>query len=109
MWFQNFCSFKELVASRPLSELRTADEAAAAAAENSEPGGEEVEGETHPNDVDQSAKPVSSSLKDAEDLEKYIAVREEVYKKAKEFDSKIVGFETAIRRQPEIHLFAEVG
>lgn len=96
-----FLSFKELVASRPLSELRTAEEAAAAAAADSEASGEQVEGEIHPNS--ESSKPVSASLKDAEELEKYIAVREEIYKKAKEFDSKIIGFETAIRR-PYFHV-----
>nr|GMD66915.1 pre-mRNA-processing factor 39 [Ipomoea batatas] len=96
-----FEGFKELVASRPLSELRTAEEAAAAAAADSEASGEQVEGEVHPNS--ESSKPVSASLKDAEELEKYIAVREEIYKKAKEFDSKIIGFETAIRR-PYFHV-----
>ncbi|KAL3517738.1 hypothetical protein ACH5RR_020327 [Cinchona calisaya] len=98
-----FEGFKELVASRPLSELLTAEEAAAAAVENSEAGGQEVEGEVHPNAVEQSSKPVSASLKDAEELEKYIAVREEIYSKAKEFDSKILSFETAIRR-PYFHV-----
>ncbi|XP_071919102.1 pre-mRNA-processing factor 39-1 isoform X3 [Coffea arabica] len=98
-----FEGFKELVANRPLSELRTGEEAAAAALENSENGGQEVEGENLPNAVEQSSKPVSASLKDAEELEKYIAVREEMYKKAKEFDSKIIGFETAIRR-PYFHV-----
>ncbi|CAI9107553.1 OLC1v1006930C1 [Oldenlandia corymbosa var. corymbosa] len=96
-----FEGFKELVASRPLSELQTAEEAAAVI-QNSE-AGNEVEGEIRPDDVDQSSKPLSSSLQDAEQLEKYIAVREEAYKKAKEFDSKIIGFETAIRR-PYFHV-----
>ncbi|KAL3531190.1 hypothetical protein ACH5RR_010512 [Cinchona calisaya] len=98
-----FEGFKYLVASRPLSELRTAEEAAAAALENFEAGGQEVEGEVHPNDVKQSSKPVSASLKDAEELEKYIAAREELFTKAKEFDSMIIGFETAIRR-PYFHV-----
>lgn len=98
----NISSFKELVASRPLSELRTAEEAAAAALESSGASGQETEGEGAPNSVEQS-KPVNASLKDAEELEKYITVREEMYKKAKEFDSKIIGFETAIRR-PYFHV-----
>lgn len=88
-----YYSFRELVASRPLSELRTAEEAAAAGA-NSENAGQEIEGEGHP---------VSEGLKEAEELEKYMAIREEMYKKAKEFDSKIIGFETAIRR-PYFHV-----
>ncbi|XP_051141823.1 pre-mRNA-processing factor 39-1-like isoform X2 [Andrographis paniculata] len=91
-----FEGFKELVASRPLSELQTAEEAAAA---NSEAASHENEGEA----TEQPTKAVSASLKDAEELEKYIAVREEIYKKAKDFDSKIVGFETAIRR-PYFHV-----
>ncbi|XP_016466924.1 pre-mRNA-processing factor 39-1 [Nicotiana tabacum] len=92
-----FEGFKELVASRPLSELRTPEEAAAAA----EAGSEQIEGEV--NSSSEPSKPVSASLKDAEELEKYIAIREEMYKKAKEFDSKIIGFETAIRR-PYFHV-----
>lgn len=96
-WCNSICSFKELVASRPLSELRTPEEAAAVA----EAGDEQIEGEVNPGS--EPSKPVSASLKDAEELEKYIAIREEMYKKAKEFDSKIIGFETAIRR-PYFHV-----
>ncbi|CAA3001589.1 pre-mRNA-processing factor 39-like isoform X1 [Olea europaea subsp. europaea] len=95
-----FEGFKELVASRPLSELRTPEEAAAA---NSEADDQNAEGEDPANGAEQTSKPVSASLKDAEELEKYIAIREELYKKAKEFDSKIIGFETAIRR-PYFHV-----
>ncbi|KAG5567378.1 hypothetical protein RHGRI_002807 [Rhododendron griersonianum] len=93
-------SFKELAASRPLSELMTAEEAAAAVIP--EAGAHEIEGEVNPNAVE-SAKPVSAGLTEAEELEKYIAIREEMFKKAKEFDSKIIGFETAIRR-PYFHV-----
>ncbi|KAL0287016.1 UNVERIFIED_CONTAM: Pre-processing factor 39 [Sesamum angustifolium] len=98
-----FEGFKELVASRPLSELRTAEEAAVAAGANAETAGQENEGEVPPTAPEQSSKAVSASLKDAEELEKYIAIREEIYKKAKDFDSKIIGFETAIRR-PYFHV-----
>ncbi|KAL0459358.1 UNVERIFIED_CONTAM: Pre-processing factor 39 [Sesamum latifolium] len=98
-----FEGFKELVASRPLSELRTAEEAAAAAGANTEAAGQENEEEVPPTAPEQSSKAVSASLKDAEELEKYIAIREELYKKAKDFDSKIIGFETAIRR-PYFHV-----
>ncbi|KAL2456203.1 Tetratricopeptide repeat (TPR)-like superfamily protein [Forsythia ovata] len=98
-----FEGFKELVASRPLSELRTPEEAAAAASANSEADGQKTEGEDPANAAEQTSKPVSASLKDAEELEKYIAIREELYKKAKEFDSKIIGFETAIKR-PYFHV-----
>ncbi|KAK6164416.1 hypothetical protein DH2020_001280 [Rehmannia glutinosa] len=94
-----FEGFKELVASRPLSELRTTEEAAAAAVANSEAVGLENEGEVPPS----ATKTVNASLKEAEELEKYIAIREEIYKKAKDFDSKIIGFETAIRR-PYFHV-----
>ncbi|XP_073150895.1 pre-mRNA-processing factor 39-1-like isoform X2 [Henckelia pumila] len=96
-----FEGFKELVANRPLSELRTAEEAADFT--NSETGGEENEGEIPTGALEQSFKPLNASLKDAEELEKYISIREEIYKRAKEFDSKIIGFETAIRR-PYFHV-----
>lgn len=92
-----------MVASRPLSELRTAEEADAPAVTNSEAVDQESEGEVPPSSVEQSSKPLSASLKDAEELEKYITVREEIYKKAKDFDSKIIGFESAIRR-PYFHV-----
>ncbi|XP_042412843.1 pre-mRNA-processing factor 39-like isoform X6 [Zingiber officinale] len=44
-----------------------------------------------------------AGLTEAEELKKYIDIREEIYKKAKEFDSKIIGFETAVRR-PYFHV-----
>ncbi|RVX19353.1 Pre-mRNA-processing factor 39 [Vitis vinifera] len=96
-------SFKELAGSRPLSELTTAEEAAATAGAFSDANGQGIEGEARPDEVEQSSKPVSAGLTDAEELEKYIAIREEMYKKAKDFDSKIIGFETAIRR-PYFHV-----
>ncbi|KAI3667991.1 hypothetical protein L6452_43062 [Arctium lappa] len=98
-----FNSFRELVASRPLSELRTAEEVAAAANAKGEVNNQENEGEINPNTVEQSSKPVSAGLTEAEELESYMAIREELYKKAKEFDSKIIDFETAIRR-PYFHV-----
>ncbi|XP_027349705.1 pre-mRNA-processing factor 39 isoform X1 [Abrus precatorius] len=98
-----FSSFKELAGNRPLSELRTADEAAAAAGVVSEATGQAVEGEVRPDGAEHSPKSVSAGLTEADELEKYIAIREELYKKAKEFDSKIIGFETAIRR-PYFHV-----
>ncbi|XP_030477599.2 pre-mRNA-processing factor 39-1 isoform X1 [Syzygium oleosum] len=96
-------SFKELAANRPLSELRTAEEAAAAASSVSEVIDQLNEGEVPPDASGQSPKLVSAGLTEAEELEKYIAIREEMYKKAKEFDSKIAGFETAIGR-PYFHV-----
>ncbi|XP_073142217.1 pre-mRNA-processing factor 39-1 isoform X1 [Henckelia pumila] len=87
--------FKELVASRPLLELRTSEESTAAFGE--------VNGDVPSNATEQSYNPVSASLNDAEELEKYIAIREEIYKKAKEFDAKIISFETSIRR-PYFHV-----
>ncbi|XP_004493823.1 pre-mRNA-processing factor 39-1 isoform X1 [Cicer arietinum] len=98
-----FSSFKELASNRPLSELRTADEAAAVADVVSEGTGQAVEGEVRPDGAENSPKPVSAGLTEAEELEKYIGIREEMFKKAKEFDSKIIGFETAIRR-PYFHV-----
>lgn len=98
-----FTSFRELVASRHLTELRTPEEVAALVSAKSEAGDQENEGEVHPNTVEQSLKPVSAGLTEAEELENYMAIREELYKKAKEFDSKIIDFETAIRR-PYFHV-----
>ncbi|KAK6259905.1 hypothetical protein SCA6_014379 [Theobroma cacao] len=99
-----FNSFKELAGSRPLPELRTAEEAAAnASAVVSEADGQVNEGEVHPDVAEQTPKPVTAGFTEVEELEKYVAIREELYKKAKEFDSKILGFETAIRR-PYFHV-----
>ncbi|XP_010522533.1 PREDICTED: LOW QUALITY PROTEIN: pre-mRNA-processing factor 39-like [Tarenaya hassleriana] len=39
---------------------------------------------------------------DSEEVKKYVAIREHMYKKAKEFECKIIGFEMAIRR-PYFH------
>lgn len=102
------CSFKELAANRPLSELRTSDETAAAAGAAavsvvSEASDKVTEGVVPSDAVEQPSKPVSAGLSEAEELEKYVAIREEMYKKAKELDSKIVGFETAIGR-PYFHV-----
>ena len=102
-WVQWCYSFKELAGSRPLSELTTAEETAAAAGAFSDANGQGIAGEARPDAVEQSSKPVSAGLTDAEELEKYIGIREELYKKAKDFDSKIIGFETAIRR-PYFHV-----
>ncbi|KAB2075453.1 hypothetical protein ES319_A07G222100v1 [Gossypium barbadense] len=99
-----FNSFKELAGSRPFSELRTAEEAAAyVSGIASEADGEVLEGEVRPGAAEQTPKPVSAGSTEAVELEKYVAIREALYKKAKEFDSKILGFETAIRR-PYFHV-----
>ncbi|KAL9239066.1 hypothetical protein vseg_013420 [Gypsophila vaccaria] len=99
-----FISFKELAASQPLAQLRTADEAAAVAADvapvNIDADGQGSEKEVDPDAQEDSSKPSSDG---PDELENYIAVREEFFKKAKEFDSKIIGFETAIRR-PYFHV-----
>ncbi|KAJ6852808.1 pre-mRNA-processing factor 39 isoform X1 [Iris pallida] len=97
-----FNCFKELVASRPLSEIRTAEEASLVVV-SMEADAQGIEGEVRPDGVEQSPKPVSAGITEAEELEKYIAIREEMYKKAKEFESKIIDFETAIRR-PYFHV-----
>lgn len=91
-------SFKELAASRPLSELKNSEEAVV---DVQSEAGDQVNGEE--DATEPSSKTVSAGLTEAEELEKYIAIREEIYKKAKEFDSKIIGFETAIRR-PYFHV-----
>ncbi|KAJ7977177.1 Pre-mRNA-processing factor 39 [Quillaja saponaria] len=99
-----FSSFKELAGSRPLTELKSAEESATVVGTVSEAGGQENEGEVHHDAAEEhSPKPADASLTEADELEKYIAIREEMYKKAKEFDSKIIGFETAIRR-PYFHV-----
>lgn len=98
----DFLSFKDLAASHPLSEILTPEEATMLSA-SVEADTKGVEGEVRPDGLDQSSKLVSAGLTEAEELEKYIAIREEMYKKAKEFDSKIVDFETAIRR-PYFHV-----
>lgn len=92
-----------MAANRPLSELRTADEAAAAESVVQEADDHVDNGEVPVEATEHTAKPVSAGLTEAQQLEKYIAIREEMYKKAKEFDSKIIGFETAIGR-PYFHM-----
>ncbi|KAF9669774.1 hypothetical protein SADUNF_Sadunf14G0142500 [Salix dunnii] len=85
-----------------LGELKTVVEASAASAAAVactllEDGGQAEKGEVHPHAAELPSKPVSAGLGEAEEVEKYIVVREEIYKKAKEFDSKIFYFESAIR------------
>ncbi|XP_058094873.1 pre-mRNA-processing factor 39-1-like isoform X3 [Magnolia sinica] len=97
-----FNSFKELAGSRPLSEIQTAEEAAVAVA-SSKTSSQGVDGSVHPDGMEQSPKPLSAGLTEAEELEKYVAIREDMYKKARDFDAKILDFETAIRR-PYFHV-----
>ncbi|VVA89898.1 unnamed protein product [Arabis nemorensis] len=104
-----FSSFKELAETRPLSELRSAEESAAAAADASESAPSESSGKADEGksqadgSTDQSPKLESAGSTDPEELKKYIGVREAMYIKAKEFESKIIGFEIAIRR-PYFHV-----
>ncbi|KAJ6728950.1 PRE-MRNA-PROCESSING FACTOR 39 [Salix viminalis] len=98
-----FNRFKAFAASRPLSELKTAEEAVAAVPTLSEDRSQADEGQIHPDAAEQPSKPESAGLTEAEELEKYIAIREEIYKKAKEFDAKIFEFENAIKR-PYFHV-----
>jgi pre-mRNA-processing factor 39 len=79
-----------LASSRDLSEILTAEEA-------SKYSTQVLDGEAHPVDPDKSSKPESDNLA------KYVSMREEMYKKAKEYESKIIGFELAIRR-PYFHV-----
>jgi pre-mRNA-processing factor 39 len=94
-------SFKELTASHPLSELRTSNEAAATASStNLESGTDKqvFDGEAPHDSGNEAAKGTS----DSEELAKYVLIKEEMYKKAKEYESKVIGFELAIRR-PYFH------
>lgn len=87
-----------------MSELRIAEETASGGALPDAIGEVKVNMEEVPPDAaEQSSTPLSTGLTEAEELERYIAIREEMYKKAKEFDSKIIGFESAIRR-PYFHV-----
>lgn len=91
-----------MTTSHPLSELRTSDEAAATASStNLETGTDKqvLDGEAPPDSGNESAKETS----DSEELEKYVSIREEMYKKSKEYESKIIAFELAIRR-PYFHV-----
>ncbi|XP_074268432.1 pre-mRNA-processing factor 39-1-like isoform X2 [Silene latifolia] len=101
-----FTSFKQLAVTQPLAQLRTTDETAAvtagAASFDSNADGQASE-EVHSDAPEESSKPIHDGPMEAEELDKYIAVREELFKKAMEFDSKISGFETAIRR-PYFHV-----
>ncbi|XP_010523168.1 PREDICTED: pre-mRNA-processing factor 39-like [Tarenaya hassleriana] len=85
-----FDRFKELVEARPFSDLKSAaDEAlTGSAAAGIALSDEELQ-------ADVPTEP--------EELRKYIAIREDMYKKAKELESKIIGFEMAIRR-PYFHV-----
>ncbi|XP_057870706.2 pre-mRNA-processing factor 39-1 isoform X1 [Cryptomeria japonica] len=93
-------SFNQLANSRPLVELQTAENISSApAAVLADTSGQGPEGTTDREAV----KPGGTSPSEKEELEKYLAFREEIYKKAKEFDAKICNFEAAIRR-PYFHV-----
>ena len=107
-----FClaSFKTFAYSHPLTELMTAEEseaavqakAAALVKTESAIDNEETvnaDGEAEPEKLVEAT--VEST--GAEELEKYIGVREAFYKAAKEWDVKIRDFENAIRR-PYFHV-----
>ncbi|KAM0871484.1 hypothetical protein ACQ4PT_039374 [Festuca glaucescens] len=97
-----FNCLKELTTARNLSEILTAEETSmyGLTVENS---AQALDGEAHQNDVDKTAEPEISCSTEAEDKAKYVSVREEMYKKAKEYESKIIVFEQAIRR-PYFHV-----
>nr|XP_051230001.1 pre-mRNA-processing factor 39-1-like [Lolium perenne] len=98
---QQLDRLKELTTTRNLSEILTAEETSmyGLTVENSAWA---LDGEAHQNDVDKTAEPEISCSTEAEDKAKYVSVREEMYKKAKEYESKIIVFEQAIRR-PYFH------
>eukprot|EP01018_Ginkgo_biloba_P009357 Gb_37984 [translate_table: standard] len=99
-------SFKQLVTSRPLTELLTAKKncriVAAIAAAAMELGGE---GGDATSDGEEAPELEGAHLSEAEELEKYLAVREAMYKRSKKLKAKIQDFETAIRR-PYFHVKA---
>ncbi|XP_066398056.1 pre-mRNA-processing factor 39-1-like isoform X2 [Miscanthus floridulus] len=97
-----FNCLKELASKHSFSEILTAEEASVYVV-TSETSAQAPDGEAHPDDVDKSGQPEISSSTDAENLAKYVSMREEMYKKAKEYESKIIGFELAIRR-PYFHV-----
>ncbi|KAK1603035.1 hypothetical protein QYE76_016808 [Lolium multiflorum] len=78
-----FNCLKELTTTRNLSEILTAEETSmyGLTVENSAWA---LDGEAHQNDVDKTAEPEISCSTEAEDKAKYVSVREEMYKKAKE-------------------------
>ncbi|CAN8306311.1 unnamed protein product [Cochlearia groenlandica] len=102
-----FSSFKELAETRPLSELRSAEEsvkgdgsvnAPSESGEKTDEGKSEADGSTEESPIMEAA-----GATDPEELKKYIGIREAMYIKAKVFESKIIGFEIAIRR-PYFHV-----
>jgi pre-mRNA-processing factor 39 len=105
-------SFRQFAYSHPLAELMTPEELEAAAhAKAAAPVKEEQateNDETAPeadSTVDEPEKPVEEATEpsEAEELEKYVAVREAYYRAAKEWDAKTRDFELAIRR-PYFHV-----
>ena len=103
-------SFKELAETRPLSELRSAEESAtvtvasdASETAPSESDGKADEGKSQADGTSEPSKLETAGSTDPEELKKYIGIREALYIKAKEFESKIIGFEMAIRR-PYFHV-----
>lgn len=97
-----FNCLKELTTTRNLSEILTAEETSMYGA-TVETSTQAVDGEAHPNDVEESAEPEIPRPTEAENQARYISIREEMYKKAKEYESKIISFELAIRR-PYFHV-----
>lgn len=101
------CSFKQIASSRPLLELRTPEEnaeAAALAAAALEPAPVEdkvVDGP--PGDEEGSKVEKPPGLTEADELARYIGIRDALYKRAKEMDVRIRDYETAIRR-PYFHV-----
>lgn len=102
-------SFKQIAHSRPLSDLRTAEETAAAAEAKPAESKEDVPlSDADVSAPSEAADGIATSNKevesgDSKELEEYLAIRENYYKAAKEWDSKIRDFEIAIRR-PYFHV-----
>ncbi|CAH8320380.1 unnamed protein product [Eruca vesicaria subsp. sativa] len=93
-----FSNFKELAETHPVVAASDASETAP-----SESDGKADEGKSQADGTSEPSKVESAVSTDPEELKKYIGIREAMYIKAKEFESKIIGFEMAIRR-PYFHV-----
>lgn len=108
-WPISGCSFKQLCSQHPLADLRIPEEKAVAIEADATGVPKEsspVDGEDIALDADtivsvQQEKSEAST--DAEELEKFMAIREGYYKKTKEEVIKIRDFEFAIKR-PYFHV-----
>jgi pre-mRNA-processing factor 39 len=109
-----FASFKHFASSHPLTELMTAEESEAAvlgkaAVSVTSEDYEETTTVTKTDGVAEAEKSAVTTMEPAvditgaEELEKYVGMRETFYKASKEWDESTRDFENAIRR-PYFHV-----